>query len=125
MLYFNAPSTLTLNNTNLFTYQYFFENDTICILEIRRNDLIIDDFSKAYQWLVYNKKTSKISPLHMRFADSSAAVEERFFEEGYLKFTLSNATFIEKYNSALHNLKQLKDVVFPSSIHQAVADFIK
>ncbi|WP_316786771.1 hypothetical protein [Pedobacter frigiditerrae] len=122
MLYFNAPSEIIQGHICSFSYQYFFENPAFYFLEIRNYK---DEFtSNNYQWFMIQKSNLKVTALNLRFVDSSTMVEERFFEEGYLKFNSTSATYIEKYNSAQHSLIQIPSAAIPASVHQAVANFI-
>jgi hypothetical protein len=124
MLYFNAPSEIRQNRISPFTYQHFFETSAFYILEVTSNNPSIENFSSNNQWLMIDKNSFLVSPLHIRFTDSSSVVEERYFEEGYLKFNHTSGTYIEKYNSAQHSLVQIPAIAIPSAAHQAVADFI-
>ncbi len=125
MLYYSAPAELTLNKPSSFVCHYFLESPSIYLVEIKRNDLSLGEVAPNYQWLSIHKTTFKITPLTVRFVDSSAAIEERFFEEGYLKFNATHGTFIEKFNSAQHPLIQIHQIEIPSSINQAIVNFIK
>ncbi|RZK48698.1 MAG: hypothetical protein EOO99_09260 [Pedobacter sp.] len=84
---------------------YFLENSENYVLEIKRTDLSEEaDLSDIYKWMRITKDFTSIQPLTFRSMDSSLDVEERYFEEGYLKFNQTAGTFIEKYNSAQHHL---------------------
>lgn len=84
---------------------YLFENTEVLITEIQRLDLAADaDISAVYHWLFLDKRNQNMVKLWFRSMDSSADVEERYFEQGYLKFSQNEATFIEKYNSSQYKL---------------------
>lgn len=86
-----------------FTCLYYLENDTHCILEIKRTDLPENaDISEVFQWLMLAKQSQQIEALTFRSIDSSGQVQERFFEQGYLKFNSQTGTYIEKFNSGQH-----------------------
>jgi hypothetical protein len=51
-------------------------------------------------------------------------VEERFFDQGYLKINKDQGTFIEKFNSGLHNLKNHSSKELPSEVQVAVEAFL-
>ncbi|WP_316848910.1 hypothetical protein [Pedobacter agri] len=84
-----------------------FENDQLIIVEIKipqsKDGLYSSD---QYEWLYLEKKSNALVKLWLKSRDSSPAIEERFFEQGYLKFNRTQATFIEKYNSAQHTLSR-------------------
>lgn len=124
MLYFNAPSEITQTQISLFVYQYVFESSAFYFLEIKKNNYATGNTNGNYQWFKIKKSNLKITTLNLRFVDSSTFVEERFFDEGYLKFNISTGTYIEKYNSAQHSLAPISSAAMPSSVHQAVTDFI-
>ncbi|WP_443943916.1 hypothetical protein ACJVDH_13405 [Pedobacter sp. AW1-32] len=91
--------------SSIYEILYLFESPNLAITEIKRLDLAADaDISDVYHWLYLDKKTGELLKLWFRSMDSSMEIEERYFEQGYLKFNHNKATFIEKYNSAQHNL---------------------
>jgi hypothetical protein len=105
----------------LFTCLYYLENPEQSILEIKRTDLAEDaDLSEIFRWLILDKKTEQIQPLTFRSMDSSGEVQERFFEQGYLKFNEQSATYIEKFNSAQHQLDNLS----PASLSAQIQDIV-
>ncbi|MET0572835.1 MAG: hypothetical protein ABWZ79_15530 [Pedobacter agri] len=88
-----------------FKILYLFESSTLFIVEVKRLDLPENaDLSDLYQWLYLDRQSGAFIKLWFNSMDSSPAVEERYFEQGYLKFNEGQATFIEKYNSAQHSL---------------------
>ncbi len=108
-----------------FTCIYFLENTDTYILEIKRNDLSQDeDVSKIYQWMRVSKDFQQTSPLTFRSMDSSLEVEERYFEEGFLKFNHNTGTFIEKYNSAQHQLESKNSSEVPQELTNAINNFL-
>jgi hypothetical protein len=56
--------------------------------------------------------------------DSSGEIEERYFEQGYLKFNHTTGTFIEKYNSAQHPLDRRMEWKLSSALENAIIDFL-
>ncbi len=88
-----------------FKILYHLENGTHHILEIKRTDLDASaDPSDVFKWLYIDKQSLTINQLWFKSIDSSDHVEERYFEQGYLKFNSKEGTFIEKFNSAQHQL---------------------
>ncbi|KQS32278.1 hypothetical protein [Pedobacter sp. Leaf194] len=84
---------------------YLFENPDILITEIKRLDLPADaKADELYHWLFLEKSSLSFIKLWFRSMDSSSEIEERYFEQGYLKFNETEATYIEKYNSSQHKL---------------------
>ena len=109
-----------------FTCIYFLENTDTYILEIKRNDLPQDeDVSKIYQWMRVSKDFQQASPLTFRSMDSSLEVEERYFEEGFLKFNRHSGTFIEKYNSAQHSLESKSNADVPADLTEAINNYLR
>ncbi|SFH02029.1 hypothetical protein [Pedobacter insulae] len=107
-----------------FTCIYFLENTDTYLLEIKRNDLPQDeDISKIYQWMRVSKDFQEANPLTFRSMDSSMEVEERYFEEGFLKFNRDNGTFIEKYNSAQHKFEAKSNAEIPPALTEAINKF--
>lgn len=104
---------------------YFLENTAIFIIEIKRTDLSEDaDSSSVYQWMKIDKSTLGITLLSFRSMDSSAQVEERFFEEGYLKFNEHDGTFIEKFNSGQHQLTNRKNDILSEPIKDSIENYL-
>jgi hypothetical protein len=88
-----------------FKILYHLENGTHHILEIKRTDMDVSaDPSDVFKWLYIDKESLTINQLWFKSTDSSDHVEERYFEQGYLKFNSKEGTFIEKFNSAQHQL---------------------
>jgi hypothetical protein len=104
---------------------YYLENTEQCILEIKRTDLPENaDISEVFKWLVLTKKNQQIQPLIFRSMDSSGEVQERFFEQGYLKFSSQNGTYIEKFNSAQHQLDNKTGQSLPAEINDMLINFL-
>ncbi|RZK81143.1 MAG: hypothetical protein EOO92_05690 [Pedobacter sp.] len=104
---------------------YYLENGTLSIVEIKRTDLSADaDISDVYKWLQIDKFSFEVLPLSFRSMDSSDHVEERFFEQGYLTFNKEQGTFIEKFNSAQHNLRNHQHKELPAEVQTAVEAFL-
>lgn len=104
---------------------YFLDNTSIFIVEIKRTDLAEDaDISAIYNWMKIEQSTLEVTALSFRSMDSSAQVEERFFEEGYLKFNENEGTFIEKFNSGQHQLINRKNTILSESIKNSIENYL-
>lgn len=105
---------------------YLFENAETIILEIQRLDLADHtDISQIYHWLYFDKLTSSMVKLWFRSMDSSAEIEERYFEQGYLKFSNTEATFIEKFNSSQHKLINHSMKSISDETKNLIEDYLK
>jgi hypothetical protein len=103
----------------------YLENGTLSILEIKRTDLSEDaDLTDIYKWLQVDKNSFEVSTMAFRSMDSSDNVEERFFDQGYLKINSVEGTFIEKFNSRLHNLKNHASKDLPLEVQGAIEAFL-
>ncbi|RZK43185.1 MAG: hypothetical protein EOO90_04265 [Pedobacter sp.] len=112
--------------SSIFTCIYFLENTDTYILEIKTNNLKPEGgISNVNQWMRVSKDFKQTSPLTCRFKDSSVEVEERYFEEGFLKFNRNNGTFIEKYNSAQHQLEAKDITSVPKGLTEAIHNFLQ
>lgn len=108
-----------------FDYLFLLENTYLQLIEIKRTDLPEDaDMAEKCKWLRIEKKTLEISQLDFAAMDSSDQVEERYFEQGYLKFNSTSGTFIEKYNSAQHPLDRRMEFKIPTALENAITDFL-
>jgi hypothetical protein len=108
-----------------FNCLYYLEDGTTCIVEIKRNDLAADaDISEVFRWLMIDLQSSEVTGLDFRSMDRSDNVEERFFDQGYLKFNPEQGTFIEKFNSAQHQLVNKTKIALPENISTTIADYL-
>lgn len=116
-----------LNNLTMPNFQclYFLENFYLQIIEVKRTDLAEDaELADKFKWLMVEKETMRITPFNFKSMDSSGEIEERYFDEGYLKFNSLIGTFIEKYNSAQHPLNRLTDFKLSSALENAISAFL-
>jgi hypothetical protein len=106
-----------------FSCERILESNNHYLLEVKRtND---DGFVSSIQWFKISKDLLQISALNLKFIDSSYAIEERFFDEGYLKFTANTGIFIEKFNSGQHQylvLDQVETAHYFTSILESYFD---
>jgi hypothetical protein len=104
---------------------YFLENPAIQLIEIKRSDLANDaEISQKFRWLRIDKERMRVTSLDFSAMDSSGEIEERYFEQGYLKFNQTTGTFIEKYNSAQHPLDRRIEWKLSSALENAIIDFL-
>ena len=93
---------------------------------MKRTDLPENaEASQKFKWLQVEKETLTITPLHFASMDSSDQVEERYFDEGYLKFNSTTGTFIEKYNSAQHPLDRRLDFKLSTALENAIGEYLE
>jgi len=105
---------------------HLFESAKLIIIEIRRNDLPEDAVhTDIYHWLYLDRQSGAFVKLWFRSLDSSGEIEERYFEQGFLKFNNNQATFIEKYNSAQHSLDNRSTREIPAEIEIILEDYLK
>lgn len=110
----------------VFKILYHLENGTHHILEIKRTDLdtATADLSDVFKWLYIDKESLTINQLWFKSMDSSGHVEERFFEQGYLKFNSKEGTFIEKFNSAQHQLINKSNEKPAAELRDAIEEYL-
>jgi hypothetical protein len=109
-----------------FNCLYLLESPLLQILEISRTDLLdTAALNERFRWLKIERESGRINKLSFRSMDSAGEVEERYFEEGFLKFNSTIGTFIEKFNSAQHHLERRKNMEISSSLRQAVSEHLK
>lgn len=120
----SAALTLDEMNSN-FTCLYCLENQEHIIMEIKRYDLEEKaDIADICLWLIIEKQPGEIRRLTFRSMDSSGEVQERFFDQGYLKFNTESGTFIEKFNSGQHQLVNKSNEPLPAFINEILADYL-
>ena len=96
---------------------YFLDNDMFCIVEIKLTEISLHALKKdRLKWLMINKNTSVVKELHFQSMDSSHAVEERFFDLGYLKFDSQKGVFISKEPQAYYDLENTGGNEIPKEI---------
>ncbi|WP_426324757.1 hypothetical protein [Pedobacter sp. R-06] len=105
---------------------YFFQNSDTTILEIQRLGLPDNaDAEATYHWLYFDKVTGSLIKLWFRSMDSSTEIEERYFEQGYLKFNKTEATYIEKHNSSQQKLNNMGNRAIGDEISVLLESYLK
>jgi hypothetical protein len=108
-----------------FTCLYFLENTTIYIIEVKRIDSPENfPIAQRIKWLRIDKETLAITELTFSAMDSAGDIEERYFEQGYLKFNQNEGTYIEKYNSAQHPLFRRMVYRMSTPLKNVISDFL-
>lgn len=104
----------------------YFENQTKIIVSIKL--LGLDSDADSYlitQWLYFDKVSNSLNKLWLNSSDSSDVVEERYFEQGYMKFDNKEGTFIEKFNSSQHKFYRGSKIVVNPVILELIEDYLK
>lgn len=105
---------------------HFFESPRLSIIEIQRTDLTENAaYFEIYHWLYLDKQTGALLKLWFHSKDASGEIEERYFEQGFLKFNNNQATFIEKFNSAQHTLENRRAKEIPGMLLAMVTEYLK
>lgn len=105
---------------------YLFENPELIILKIQLPESVPQLNSwDVFHWLYFDKKHKSLVKLWFHSSDASIAIEERYFEQGYLKFSKTEATFIEKFNSSQHKLINYSARAVSPDVHSLIADYLK
>jgi len=105
---------------------YFFQNADTAILEIQRLGLPDNaDAESTYHWLYFDKITGSLIKLWFRSMDSSTEIEERYFEQGYLKFNKTEATYIEKHNSSQQKLNNMGHRAIGDELSALIENYLK
>lgn len=108
-----------------FEYLFYLQNQHIIILEIKRKDLSNDAPAEdRFKWLWIERSDNSITKLDFCSMDNSREIQERYFDQGYLKFNDKTGTFIEKYNSAQHSLERCDPAIEDDVIHQLIVGFL-
>ena len=88
-----------------FDFLYFFENQQIIILELKRTDLPSEAIkSDLYKWLLIDRESAQIRPLDFLSVKSGEHQQERFFRQGYLSFDAEHAVYIRESSSVQNTL---------------------
>jgi len=111
--------------SSLYLIKRLFDSNTHTIVEIKLlSELISKGEGERFEWLYLEKKSGAMIKLWLRSRDSSPAVEERFFEQGYLKFNRTQGTFIEKFNSAQFSLDRNKVDQVSEELLEAITAYL-
>ncbi len=104
---------------------YYLENFYLSIVEVKRLDVAADaPAQERLRWLRIELDSLAVSPLQFSSMDSAGEIQERFFEEGFLKFNNEIGTYIEKYNVTQHPLTNKTSSNLPENIKTAIASFL-
>ncbi|WP_071145125.1 hypothetical protein [Bacteroides ihuae] len=79
---------------NPYKVLFFLENESVVIAEIKRTDLpdtATPDMK--FRWVRYVKKSTFVEIFTFRAMNATDELQERWFEQGELKFTKSEGTF--------------------------------
>lgn len=103
-----------------------FENTDTLLIELNGFDLPPSlEVSTDNYWLLYDKISQAMIKLWLRSIDSSSEIEERYFEQGYLKFNKMEATYIEKFNSAQHKLYRKSELQINEKMIDMIQGYLK
>lgn len=102
---------------------FHFENEHIEIIEIKRSDIISDDKSKIYFWLLYNKTNNALTPLTFVSMKSDNDFEFREFQSGTLKFN-ENSVLFEYENTSYHLQNTDKKISLSEHLKSSIDDHL-
>lgn len=91
-----------------FKILYHFENNNICILEIKRNGIVSEDKSKIYHWLMYDKVNDLLQPLVFVSMSEMTGKEVRKFNGYSLEFSTDKGILIEDKTGSRNVLEIIK-----------------
>lgn len=111
-----------MNGQTGFDCHDFFDNSTLCILEISTIDSTTKQ--KCFEWLLIKKANLSVKKMELKTRDSSSDVQERYFDLGFLKYDGPNGIFIEAAAEDLHPLehKGCKDI--PQAYLLAISSYL-
>lgn len=100
----------------------FFDNDTLCILEISLANR--DAGNRNYKWLLINKLNLSVKPMSLKNRDGSSSVQERFFDLGFLKYDAASGVFIEAVAQDVHRLEHKGCEEIPADYISAIKKYL-
>ncbi|MBB5440102.1 hypothetical protein HDC92_003800 [Pedobacter sp. AK017] len=104
---------------------YFLDNQQLCIVEIKLNNVLSATEKKDhYKWLLINKRTMDVKEMRFNAMDSTAQIEERFFDLGYLKFDAQKGVYISKDPKEQYQLEKANCETVPEMIADAIAAYL-
>lgn len=103
----------------------FLDADELSILEIKRIDFeAAPEKHLIHYWLIHDKQSGLINRLTFSAMDSTSDLEERFFEEGFLKFNTQTGTYITKFNANQYELRVKPTSSLPITLEQQISCFL-
>lgn len=106
---------------------FHFDNNKYTIIEIKKTNVISQDVSKIYQWLLYDKNNDMLSKLQFKSMVSAAenkGTEIREFEEGKLSFDQNSATYSENGKREVLEVKSTEKSTLPKVLSEAIEDLL-
>lgn len=105
---------------------HLFENPDLIIIKLKlaESPLLANSWD-AFHWLYFDKLSQSLVKLWFHSSDSSSEIEERYFEQGYLKFSKTEATFIEKFNSSQHKLVNYSVRAVNSEVQALIEEYLR
>ena len=105
---------------------HLFENPDLIIMKINPKEFpLATETWDMYHWLYFDKLSGCLLKLWFHSSDSSTEIEERYFEQGYLKFSETEATFIEKFNSSQHKLVNYSRRPVSPEVQELIDGYLK
>lgn len=105
---------------------YLFENPDLIIIKLKLAESpSMANSWDAFHWLYFDKLSGSLVKLWFHTSDSSTEIEERYFEQGYLKFSKTEATFIEKFNSSQHKLVNYCARAVSTEVQALIAEYLR
>lgn len=109
-----------------YLWLFFLENDSICIIEIKRTDLPGEQNpDKVYHWLLFDKKSQQLEKLAFVSMNSQPNVQERTFQQGQLRFTAEAGTFTEQQTGQQQELKLGRPAELPEDLTRAIDAYLQ
>lgn len=109
---------------NSFDCHAFLNNTTLAILEISTRTNSPHPATRAYHWLLIDKRTLNVKTLHLNSRDDSTSIQERYFDMGYLKYDAIAGVFIAQDSNEFHPLEHLTCDDIPKNLLGAVDDHL-
>ncbi|WP_113653122.1 hypothetical protein [Pedobacter namyangjuensis] len=93
----------------------FLDSELLSIIELKFISVGGSTGTYANRWFSINKATNELCPLALRSIDSSHEIRECYFDQGFLKYSSTSGTYIEKFNSGQHSLEHRKANLSPET----------
>ncbi|WP_316805612.1 hypothetical protein [Pedobacter nototheniae] len=108
----------------IFKSLYHLENSEISIIEIERSDLPANaEIYERFQWIKFDKCTSKITALTFVSMKADEEEQTRIFEGASLKFNFAEASFSEN-NQVEQVLKNNTEEGISATTEQFITNYL-
>ena len=112
---------------NNITALYYFMNEEVSLVEIKRTDIDTDDKSKLFYWLKLLKSSNQLERLEFKSMSSEIVndnnINIRVFEDGELRFDNDFAKLLHKTEGHIVMNKPVSEI--PAELMKRLSEYLE